>query len=139
MKRLVLDASVSLRWFLDDPVLAYAASVRDFLSRGGRAIVPSLWHLEMANGFAVAERRGILAAANADLCVVQMERLVRHSIETDGELISIRNAFSLARAYSLSSYDAAYLDTAQRNNIPLATLDQPLRTAASRAGVDLVR
>ena len=47
MKRFVLDASVALRWFLDDPVSPYANRVKQFLIKGGRAVVPALWHLEI--------------------------------------------------------------------------------------------
>jgi predicted nucleic acid-binding protein len=44
----------------------------------------------------------------------------------------------LARAYRLSVYDAAYLEVAQRERLPLATLDADLRKAAVSAGVALV-
>ena len=81
----------------------------------------------------------MLTAADSDLCVVQTEQLVAHCIESETELFSIGRALSMARAFHLSSYDAAYLDTARRKGLPLATLDQSLRTAASRAGVVLVR
>ena len=42
---------------------------------------------------------------------------------------------SLSRAYNLSSYDAAYLELAIREGLPLATLDRDLRKAAQRADV----
>jgi len=41
----------------------------------------------------------------------------------------------LARRWSLSAYDAHYLDLAIRYGIPLATLDQKLREAATNEGV----
>ncbi|MGB6742196.1 MAG: type II toxin-antitoxin system VapC family toxin, partial [Terracidiphilus sp.] len=41
----------------------------------------------------------------------------------------------LARDFGLTFYDAAYLATAQRNRLPLATLDRALRAAAIAAGV----
>jgi predicted nucleic acid-binding protein len=41
----------------------------------------------------------------------------------------------LARAYRLSAYDAAYLELALRRGLPLATIDDRLRAAASAAGV----
>jgi len=44
----------------------------------------------------------------------------------------------LARTYKLSAYDAAYLELAIREGLPLATLDDDLRRAASAAGVALV-
>ena len=44
----------------------------------------------------------------------------------------------LARRHSLSAYDAAYLELAIREGLPLATLDNDLRIAASIAGVALM-
>jgi len=38
----------------------------------------------------------------------------------------------------LSSYDAAYLELALRLSLPLASLDQRLRGAATAAGVPLM-
>lgn len=139
MTRFVLDASVSLRWFLDDLVPAYAARVRQSLIAGAGALVPALWHLEMANAFAVAERRKIIDAAETDLFLDQIEQLLSRSIESEAGLAPVRQVLSLARAYHLSSYDAVYLDAARRNELPLATLDESLRKAAARAGVELFR
>ena len=42
---------------------------------------------------------------------------------------------SLARAHRLSAYDAAYLELALRRGLPLATLDDKLKAAASAVGV----
>jgi predicted nucleic acid-binding protein len=46
--------------------------------------------------------------------------------------------FRCAREYRLSFYDAAYLAVAQRNRLPLATLDKALHAAALAAGVPLL-
>jgi predicted nucleic acid-binding protein len=43
----------------------------------------------------------------------------------------------LAEKHGLTNYDAAYLELAIRRNIALATTDQALRRAATRAGVPL--
>jgi predicted nucleic acid-binding protein len=137
--RFVLDASVALAWFVDHPVAPYATRVRQLLATGSHAVVPALWHLEMANGFAGAERRAVLTPADADLCLVQVEHLLGRAIESDTELVHVRGACATARTYGLSAYDAAYLDTARRSGLPLATMDQLLRAAAVRAGVQMVR
>jgi hypothetical protein len=79
---------------------------------GARAVVPALWHLEMANGLAVAERRGILTAADVDQSSGDIERLLGQAIESDSALASARQALTTARAFGLSGYDAAYLDVA---------------------------
>ncbi len=43
-----------------------------------------------------------------------------------------------ATPFADSSYDASYLDLAQREGLPLASLDNRLRDAARRVGVVLL-
>ncbi len=43
----------------------------------------------------------------------------------------------LAVAYQLTSYDASYLELAQRTGLPLASFDAALRRAADAVGVPL--
>jgi predicted nucleic acid-binding protein len=107
--------------------------------KGQRAVVPALWHLEMSNGLAVAERRSILTSADVEHALLHLEQLLARAIETDNALISIRQCLSTARAFQLSAYDAVYLDLARREKLPLASLDERLRSAAKPAGVPLVR
>ena len=139
MTRFVLDASVALRWFLDHPVSAYADRVKQQMLAGARAVVPSLWHLEVANGLAVAERRGVLTAADVDECVADIENLLAQAIETDRGLIPLGPALQTARRFGLSAYDAAYLNVARQERLPLATLDERLRRAAAASGVRLFK
>lgn len=138
MSRFVLDASVALAWFVDNPVPAYATRVKESLLHGVQAVVPALWHLEMANGLAVAERRGILTAADASQGVRDVEQLLAHAIATTADFISVRQALTTALSFQLSAYDAVYLDTARREGLPLATLDRRLLAAAGQAGVALL-
>jgi predicted nucleic acid-binding protein len=42
------------------------------------------------------------------------------------------------REFRLTAYDAVYLETSLRKELPLATLDRQLLAAASKAGVELV-
>jgi len=134
----VLDASVALRWFLDRPMPPYANRVKQFFLKGVRAVVPALWHLEMSNGLVVAERRSILTAADIDQAVIDIEQIAAASMDVDGSVVSAKQALATARAFQLSAYDAVYLDLARRERLPLATLDDRLRAAAARAGVQLL-
>ena len=137
MIRFVLDASVALAWFVDNPVAAYAVRVRKSLARDARALVPGLWHLEMANGFAVAERRGVLTTANSMAAIAAIEQLLLQSIESSVDFISLRQVLTTARDFQLTAYDAVYLYTARREQLPLATLDRRLLSAAQLAGVEV--
>jgi predicted nucleic acid-binding protein len=139
LKRFVLDASVALRWFLDHPVPAYANRLKQVFLKGSRAVVPALWHLEMSNALAFAERRSILTSADVDQAMMDLEQIVAQAVDTDGIVVPVRQSLATARAFQLSAYDAVYLDLARRERLPLATLDAQLRAAAAHAGVELVR
>jgi predicted nucleic acid-binding protein len=106
------------------------------LTEGG-AWVPALWRLEVANVLEMGVRRNRHDAAFRDATLVDLEQL---SIHVDPE--TDRHAWSatlrLAERHKLTLYDAAYLELAQRRGLPLATLDEDLRAAASAEGVILL-
>jgi predicted nucleic acid-binding protein len=52
--------------------------------------------------------------------------------------VTLSRTLSVARKYGLMSYDAAYLELAQRRRLPLATLDARLREACAKAGVSVL-
>jgi len=51
---------------------------------------------------------------------------------------TIERLCSLAREYSLSTYDATYLELVLRKGLRLATLDQNLQSAGRKAGVRIL-
>lgn len=137
MKRFVLDASVALAWFLDRPTAQYADHVKQLLLRGSRAVVPGLWQLEIANGFVVAERRGMLTSSDTTEAMQNLDAVIGQAIE-NGDPVPTRTIIAAARKFQLTAYDAVYLETALREGLPLATLDRQLVAGASKAGVEIV-
>lgn len=135
----VLDASVVLAWVLDRPVPDYALELQKDLLNGKRGLVPALWHLEIANGLAMAERRRDLSASDVDAALEQIERVATSRLDTETSLVGLRDALASARALQLTAYDAVYLELARREGLPLATLDHRLRAAAGKAGVPLLK
>ena len=138
MKRFVLDASVTLAWFLDRPTALYADRIRQLLLRGNRAVVPALWQLEIANGFIVAERRGLLTPSETTETLQNLDVIIAEAIESSRDTFSMRSVMHTAREFRLTAYDAVYLETALQQGLPLETLDRQLLTAASKAGVEIV-
>ena len=138
MKPFVLDASITLGWILDNPIPAQATRAKQALLSGVRAVVPALWHLEIANALVVAERRGIVSGSDVVLSLEQLEQLCAQSLDIEAEIVTVQKALTTARTYRLSAYDSVYLDLARRSNLPLATLDGALRIAAAKAGVELL-
>ena len=135
MNRFVLDCSVSAAWFLQDETSARATNVFKKL-RSEEALVPSLWPVEMANVLAVAERRGQISVADSQRAV-ELILALPIVIESDGRAI-LKRLGSVARQHGVSAYDACYLELAQRQGLPLATLDRSLTKAAKRSGIPLL-
>ena len=139
MKRFVLDASVALAWVADPVMDRYAGQVEQEIASGAHALVPTLWPLEVANGLLTAERRKALTSAETDQGLIDMERFLASHGEVDGTAPDIRQIADVARTYQLTAYDAVYLELARREGLPLATLDNRLKAAAEKAGVELLR
>lgn len=129
----VLDGSVAMAWFFADEVNDYANSVLAALATA-RAVVPSLWPLEVANTILVGERRKRSTEAQAAAWLGILKSL---AIEIDGETKTRAwsDTLALARSRNLSAYDATYLELAMRRGLPLATLDEKLQNAALAVGV----
>lgn len=132
----VIDCSITIAWCFGDEATAGASKVQERLERDA-ALVPAHWFLEVTNVLAMAERRKRITAAVSIEFLNSLEAL---DIQVDEK--STRRAFShllpLCRQHGLTSYDAAYLDLALRRRLPLATLDDDLRSAARQLGLDLL-
>jgi len=133
---LVLDCSIAMAWcFLDE---ATETTRQLFAGMGSAlAVVPAWWYVEIANVLALSERKGRIGAGKVAEFIAVVEAL---DVEVDNE--APQRAFSyllpLCRTHQLTSYDAIYLDLAVRRQLPLATLDEPLRKAAKKLGVKLL-
>lgn len=132
---LILDASVTMAWCFEDETSQFSEATLDAVVESG-AHVPSLWILEVINVLLIGERRKRLTEAQ---CTRFLDRLLLLPIEIAQapHRSSALEISLLARTYRLTSYDAAYLELAIRINLPLATQDAALATAAKAAGVDL--
>jgi predicted nucleic acid-binding protein len=131
---LVLDNSIVMAWSFEDESDEYADAVLDCLATA-RAIVPSLWPLEVANALLMGERRRRSTEAET---IKWTGILAALPISVDGETNSYAwsDTISLARGHNLTAYDAAYLELAIRRSLPLATIDGKLKLAAQAIGVE---
>lgn len=138
----VLDASVALTWLLrgaDVREASFAFAVLKTL-RAEEAVahVPGVWGLEVANVIARSEARGIVASAQSAAFLSLLNEL-HFEVDAAADLNALVEILPLAREHRLTSYDASYLALALRRSLPLASLDEDLRRAASKAGVPLLK
>jgi len=134
----VLDNSVSMRWLLESGKKsdqAYAEAVLNSLL-DATAVVPNLWHLEASNVLIGALQRNELDSEEVERFLSQLEALPIQ-IDSSTARRAFRRTFILSKDHGLSSYDAAYLELAIREGLPLATLDKKLVKAARSSNVAL--
>jgi predicted nucleic acid-binding protein len=130
---LVLDASLTLAWFLDGEGTAGADAVLDEVVANS-AIVPPLWRIEMGNALQMAVRRQRIDRAFRDSTLRELA-ILPIELDGDGTAHCWSATLSLADTHALTLYDATYLELAQRRRLPLATLDRALADAAKRLDV----
>jgi hypothetical protein len=132
VKQIVADASFCGAWVLADESSGAAESLLARIISGSvQLVVPALWHYEMLNLLRSAVRRKRLAKEDLDLTVEALER-VPMTLEDLPGAPARRRILHLAMQFDLSSYDAAYLELADRFKIALQTNDAKLAAAAKQ-------
>ena len=129
----VLDASVTIVWAMKDEAHPLADLVLKQLDME-EALVPAIWWYEVRNILVINERRKRISESDAS-------KFLRDLVDFPIRMTDISDhsdLLKLARQFGISVYDAAYLELAIRERIPLATLDKALRTAAQAANVPLL-
>ncbi len=127
---------MALCWAFDDEATPFTEYVLTRLNIS-YAIAPALWPFEVISMLAVAQRKGRITIEQQQEFVEEL-RLMPVLIDRRPTAWLGQQILPLARAHRLTGYDAAYLELAIREGLPLATLDDDLKRAALAAGVPLV-
>ena len=132
----VVDSSVALTWCFEDEATPAGDALLFRLTEEG-AHAPGLWPLEILNALRTAERRGRIThdARHERIGFLQTLPIVIDP-ETAAQAWGATNR--LSERFQLTVHDAAYLELAQRLDLPLATLDKELREAGTALGVPLL-
>ncbi len=119
MKTFVVDASIAIKWVVEEEGTPQALAVR----KSARLIAPDLLVAECANILWKKAQRGELTPEEADLAARLLER-------SDIELMPMRGllhaATRLAVALSHPAYDCVYLALALANRTRYVTADDRL-------------
>lgn len=132
----VIDNSVVMSWCFQDESSVYADAVLNKLTEW-KAVVPSIWPLEIVNVLLVAERRKRLEPADSARFLTLVSQLPI-DVADDRVERRMQELLALGRSHHLTSYDSAYLSLAMRQGIPIATLDNNLLAAASAVNVPIL-
>ena len=133
MAALVIDSSVAAAWCFPDERTEYANAVLRAVSAPVEVAAPRLWAYEVRNSVLMGLRRKRITSADAQEFFESINVLPIRSADP----VSYDGVFSLADRHGLTVYDAAYLNLALREGLPLASLDRALCRAAGNSGVVL--
>jgi len=128
----VIDVSVVGAWYFPDENHPLTETVLQRLSNDS-ATTPALFWFELRNALLVGERRGRISGTDTARILALVSGLPLVTDRDPNEAM----IFQMARAHKLTFYDAAYLELAQRKNVPIATLDSALVKAAKAEKVPL--
>jgi predicted nucleic acid-binding protein len=137
MERFVLDCSISLAWCFPDQTTPETHAVLERLEKKQKAVVPGQWYWETANVLGIAVRQKRITRAHCDNYLQTLSRL---RIVSDDESFkrTLSDTLVLTMHMNVTAYDAAYLELAQRLDIPLATADKHMSRLARELKVALI-
>lgn len=127
----VVDASVTLPWFLQDERTAFTDAVLAALGKE-EYWVPVVWRLEFPNALLAAERKRRIERQTR---LEALELAAHLALRVDASPVDMKSISALAERHGLSTYDASYLELALRQSCALITLDRALADAATAAGI----
>ncbi len=121
----VLDASVALKWQFQDEEATSAATVllEDFIEGKIELITPTLFPYEIISGINVAINRKRIGERDGYRAISYLTSL---GIELRPFEDLVEATFKLARKFSLSPYDCAYLALAEKEGCNFYTGDRKL-------------
>lgn len=137
-EKLVMDCSVTMAWCFENEATPLTENLLDNLHQISIA-VPLIWSLEVINVLLMAERTKRINSIKAIEFIDFLNTLsIEQEPSTTTSLFST-TIFEIAKESKLSAYDAAYLELAMRQDVPLCTFDKALKTAAKKFNVTILQ
>ena len=136
LSSIVLDCSVTVSWFMIDETSTISNDILNLISKE-KAIVPSIWQLEVGNVLLMCQRNKRITKEQR-LNALHILNELPIIIDDLTSKYAWQDTIELAEKYSLSLYDACYLELSLRYSLPLATFDNQLKKAANLASVKLI-
>jgi predicted nucleic acid-binding protein len=133
----IIDSSIGIGWVHPNQANELTKDLLQKAKNGAAVYVPALWHLEIANTLLVFVRRKLITDTQRAVGLTLLSQL-RIIVDEETNRLAFSVISELASKYTLSAYDAAYLELARRKSLPLATRDEALKAAGKKCGIKLL-
>ena len=126
--KLVVDASVGVKWFIPEPLSNKALAILENF-RDGRVelYAPSIFTLEVASALRKYHVRGLVKKSIVTASLKTLRDIDITYIETEWDLVDKALHYSLQRGVTV--YDAVYIVSARNLGAQLITADKKLHQA----------
>lgn len=131
----VLDCTITMAWCFEDESSKETDAILESL-QNLTACVPTIWPLEVANVLLSAKKNKRITEVQSSSFIDALSALPI-VIDQSTSSRAMHTIFVLAVETDLTIYDAAYLELAAREKIPLLTLDKGLIKAAKKLHIPL--
>jgi len=132
----VLDCSITMAWCFEDESTDYTDTILENL-KDATAVVPTIWPLEVANVLLLSQKnKRITEIQSANF--IEILSILPIVVDQSTTFRAMHSILVLAGQSDLTIYDAAYLELALREKIPLLTLDKKLIKAAKKLLISVV-
>jgi predicted nucleic acid-binding protein len=131
LKTIAIDASVVLKWYLDDETHGDAALslLNRFVANEVDLVAPALLEYEVISGLIIAQRRGRIPESTLIDAISAFQSL---GIKLEGISGFGSRILFYAKKYARSAYDAAYLAVAEHVKGDFVTADKALHNATRK-------
>jgi len=131
LKRIVIDASVVLKWYLADEEYSEKALglLDQYVSDELDILAPSLLEYEVINGLIIAKKRGRI---QEDKILLAADGFISLELSLKDLSLYYPKVIHYCKVCNRSAYDASYLALADEEKIPLITADKGLFNAVKK-------
>ncbi len=131
MRRVVLDSSVILKWYLADEEHGQNALdlLFQYVSNELEILAPSLLEYEVVNGLFIAQKRGRI---KEEKLLTAIEGFIDLEIKLKNILHFYSKIMYYCKVFQRSVYDASYLAVADTEGIMMITSDSELYNAVKK-------
>jgi predicted nucleic acid-binding protein len=119
----LVDANIYLAVIMNEP--EKAGIIR--LTENSDLVSPEILPYEIGNAFSAMAKRGSIEKKQVEICYAIFKKIPVRLAS-----VEIGKALQIAVEYNIYAYDAYYLETAKRLNLPILTLDKKMKDIANK-------